>query len=188
MKIDILANNDYNLTEEILGHQVRVSLLAKDFCKHIKTNPGSLAVTILSSQVHDIGKFSIPKEVLLKKGSLNKEDIMILHSHSMKSAEELIRRKTEKSIVEAVKHHHESYDGSGYPCGLIGDEIPFESRIIKLCDVYDAITNKRIYRKVAYSSEEALKIMNNMKNEFDPSLFLAFRGFIIKENKTFIFS
>jgi len=156
--------------------------LVKDFGKFININPKKLDIIVLAAEVHDVGKFYIPKNMLLKKGKLTKNEMHIIRSHSIRSIEELKKRNMEESIINIVKHHHESYDGSGYPSGLIGEDIPFESRVIKICDVFDAITNKRVYRNIVYNYEEAIKIMENMKNEFDPILYKLFNEYIKNSN------
>ncbi|MBU1168514.1 MAG: PAS domain S-box protein [Proteobacteria bacterium] len=134
-----------------------------------------------SSILHDIGKVGIPDAILLKPGKLLPEEFEIIKCHTtfggdaLKSVEATVHGKSFLTIgKEIAYHHHEKWDGTGYPKGLKGEEIPLSTRIVSLADVYDALTSKREY-KLAYSHEEAARILILEKGRhFDPDVVDAF--------------
>jgi putative two-component system response regulator len=135
----------------------------------------------LTSPLHDIGKVGIPDSILLKKGPLSREEFEVMKRHT------LIGSKTLDAAVEAhpeahfldmardiARHHHERFDGSGYPDGLAGGAIPLSCRIVALADVYDALTTKRVY-KPAFSHEKSRQlILDGSGAQFDPAIVRAF--------------
>lgn len=130
---------------------------------------------LLSSTLHDIGKVGIPDNILLKPGKLDQDefDIMKAHSEIGKNViEEITNKLGDKSFLDMAQciahYHHEKWDGTGYPCGLKGEEIPFSARIIALVDVYDALTSRRVYKE-AMPHEKAVTIITSEKGRhFDP--------------------
>ncbi len=134
-----------------------------------------------SSILHDIGKVGIPDAILLKPGKLNTEEFEVIKRHATLGGDAI--RAIESRIVgrsflflgrEIAYHHHEKWDGSGYPRGLKGDEIPLAARIVALADVYDALTTKRFYKE-AYSHEKSKQIILDLKNShFDPEIIDTF--------------
>lgn len=129
-----------------------------------------------ASALHDIGKISIPSEVLNKPGRFTKEEFEIMKAHTVEGAKMLSDipfRKNEALIrvgYEICRWHHERYDGNGYPDGLKGDEIPISAQAVSIADVYDALTSKRVY-KDAYPSDVAVKmILNGECGVFNPVL------------------
>jgi response regulator RpfG family c-di-GMP phosphodiesterase len=118
-----------------------------------------------SSILHDIGKVGIPDSILLKPGRLTKDEFEVVKRHSALGGDALraVETKLEgQSFLslgkEIAYYHHEKWDGTGYPRGLKGDEIPLSARIVALADVYDALTSKRVYKE-AYSHQEAMEII-----------------------------
>ena len=134
-----------------------------------------------SSILHDIGKVGIPDAILLKPGRLTAEEFEVIKRHATLGGDAI--RAIESRIKESsfllmgkeiAYHHHEKWDGSGYPQGLKGDEIPLSARIVALADVYDALTTKRFYKE-AYSHEKSKQIILNLKDShFDPQVVEAF--------------
>jgi response regulator RpfG family c-di-GMP phosphodiesterase len=134
-----------------------------------------------SSILHDIGKVGIPDAILLKPGRLTAEEFEVIKRHATLGGDAI--RAIESRIKESsfllmgkeiAYHHHEKWDGSGYPTGLKGDEIPLSARIVALADVYDALTTKRFYKE-AYSHEKSKQIILNLKDShFDPQVVEAF--------------
>ena len=124
----------------------------------------------LFSPLHDIGKISIPDSVLLKPGKLNKEEFEVMKSHAIKG-KELIDTLLENFSLDSLNyidilkniahHHHEAYDGSGYPDGLAAQDIPIEARIVAVADVFDALTSERPYKK-AWSNDKAFEALESM--------------------------
>ena len=133
------------------------------------------------SALHDIGKIAIPDRILLKPGRLTSEEFEYMKSHTIRGCELLDSIKedwnddTMKYAYEICRHHHERYDGKGYPDGLVGDEIPICAQLVSVADVYDALVNERCY-KDAFSKEDAYRmIITGECGVFSPKLMESFR-------------
>jgi len=133
-----------------------------------------------ASMLHDVGKWRTPNEILLKAGKLTPPEWEIMKQHPLLGAEMLTPLLKDKGsnqylkLVESVvKYHHENWDGSGYPQGLKGEDIPLSARIVSLADVYDALTSNRAYRK-ELTHEEAVGIIEQEKHKFDPRILKIF--------------
>jgi len=131
---------------------------------------------IRSSMLHDLGKISMPDHILLKPGSLTQEEFGVVKQHTTRGEQFLndFVRKMDDSFLDTARDiayfHHERWDGTGYPLGLKGDNIPLSGRIVAIADVYDALTSIRPYKK-ALSHEESIKIiMEGSGTQFDPYL------------------
>lgn len=170
---------------ESSNHTIRTQWMMKILCEHLKTKPkyaGILDDEYISelfktAPLHDIGKVGIPDKILLKPGKLDAEEFEIMKKHTTYGVEalrcDINLEKTATFIhtaIEIVGTHHEKYDGSGYPNALIAEEIPLCGRLMAIVDVYDALTNKRVY-KPAFSHEKALEILlSEQGRHFDPYL------------------
>jgi len=136
--------------------------LADDYCERIRA----------AAPLHDVGKIGIPDQILLKPGRLTLEEFEVIKSHS-----EIGYRILGDSLSEVLNlgglislTHHEKYNGKGYPNGLAGERIPQEGRIVAICDVFDALTSKRVY-KAAMSVDDALVVIKEERGQhFDPAL------------------
>lgn len=133
-----------------------------------------------ASSLHDIGKIAIPDSIILKPAKLTNDEFELIKSHTTKGAEIIQQRVrlVDKAIYDyaydIARHHHEKYDGKGYPDGLKGDEISIAAQIVSLVDVYDALTSKRVY-KIAYDRNKAYQmIVNGHSGAFSPKLLKAF--------------
>lgn len=136
---------------------------------------------VAASALHDLGKIAIPDNILLKPGKLTAEEYAYMKSHTIRGCEILDEMKVEwnpeakKASYEIIRHHHERYDGKGYPDGLKGEEIPISAQLVSLADVYDALVNERCY-KDAFSPEEAFyMIVRGECGIFSPKLMEIFR-------------
>ena len=137
---------------------------------------------LCTAPLHDIGKVGIPDAILLKPGKLTAAEFEIVKKHTVIGADtlETVRRTYPNNGfismgAEIARHHHEKWDGSGYPDGLSGQEIPLEARIMAVADVYDALRTKRVY-KPAFSQKESCRIMfEGSGKHFDPEIIEAFR-------------
>ena len=133
---------------------------------HYETTQGILA----AARIHDIGKVAIPDEVLNKPGALSKDEFIRIQSHAAVGAEMVEKLWMYRPWVPVIQHHHERWDGKGYPAGLAGEDIPLGARIIGVADAYDAMTTDRVYRK-AFPVEYALKELRDQKGiQFDPEI------------------
>jgi len=119
---------------------------------------------------HDIGKSIMPLTILKKENPLSRDEFSQIKEHAKQGFRILQKYKFPSDVLFAALLHHEKYDGSGYPIGFIGKEIPVIARIVNICDVFDALTSDRPYRK-AYSVKEALQIMENSREQYDPELY-----------------
>lgn len=135
---------------------------------------------LMAVPLHDIGKMYIRDVILLKSGSLSDEEMEVVKQHTTQGAECIDemnqdeQNETLKMAKEIALYHHEKWDGTGYPCGLKGEEIPLSARILSIVDVYDVLTSKRCYKE-AYSHEEALEIMRQETGKsFDPNIMEVF--------------
>src|SRR6266852_3311598 len=108
--------------------------------------------------VHDIGKIGVPEHILTKPGPLNDEEWKIMKQHPVMGERICAPLKSFRHVLPVIRHHHEKLDGSGYPDGLVGEQIPLTARILQIADVYDALTTERPYR-TALPPEKAFAIM-----------------------------
>ncbi len=126
-------------------------------------------LTYYAGFFHDIGKSITPITVLKKENALSREEFDQIKEHSKQGFRILQKYRFPSDILFAALLHHEKYDGSGYPIGFQGKEIPVIARIVKICDVFDALTSARPYR-IAFSVQDALKIMERERDQYDPAL------------------
>ena len=128
----------------------------------------------LAGLLHDIGKVSIPLEILNKPDKLSPEEYVVISTHPVRGHEMLLEaRGVDALVLDVCLHHHERPDGRGYPHALSGDQLSLQARMGSLCDVYDAITSNRPY-KVGWDPAESIARMASWKGQFDPVLFQAF--------------
>jgi putative two-component system response regulator len=158
--------------EDTASHIMRMSR----YCAVIAENAGlddeAVDLILHSSPMHDIGKMGIPDAILLKPGKLDAEEWEVMRRHSIMGAN-ILGDSTSKyldagALIAAT--HHEKWDGTGYPAGLVGEDIPLFGRICAVADVFDALTTKRPYKE-PYSNEQAIEIMTRGRGtHFDPTL------------------
>jgi len=140
------------------GHSERVGYLAKLIGRRMGVPADQLRVLEMSGLLHDVGKIGIPEGILLKPGKLTKEEHEIIRNHPRMGYEILTPIASFGEVLAGVLHHHENPDGSGYPDGLAGEQIPLFARILHVADVFDALTSTRSYR-VAFSPDQACEIL-----------------------------
>jgi putative nucleotidyltransferase with HDIG domain len=156
-------------------HCLNVGLLAMTFGRHLGASEEELNTMGLCGILHDVGKMKTPLDVLNKEGKLTADEYVTIKSHPVDGRDILISHEdVHHSAVDVCYSHHEALDGTGYPCGLKANNIPDMTRMITICDVYDAITNERVYKK-GQSSLEALKVLyQNRSTKFDKRLVTEF--------------
>jgi len=142
------------------GHCERLAQVSARLAERLKLPDDQIKALRRAGIVHDIGKVVVPDAILLKPGPLTDEEISIMRRHPVVGEKICAPLRTFGSVLPIIRHHHERFDGSGYPDGLNGDFIPITARVLQLADVYDALTTDRPYRK-ADTSEVALGIMAN---------------------------
>ena len=150
------------------NHSERVSDMACELC-HILELPEEQAQEIhIAGHLHDIGKIGIPDRVLLKEGRLNDEEWELMKKHAEIGAGILQKSEKFARISAIILHHHERYDGNGYPFGAKGEEIPLGARIIAVCDSIDAMLSNRSYRKAMPFEVCRKEIEKNVGKMYDP--------------------
>jgi putative nucleotidyltransferase with HDIG domain len=156
------------------GHSQRVCDYAFMLAVNLNLSEEEKEVIRKAALLHDLGKIGIPDSILHKKGKLTEEEFSVIKEHEIFSAKILEPIKEFKDVIPSILHHHENFDGSGYPHGLAADFIPLGARIIAISDIFDALTTGRDY-KYAMSIAEAVKELNNIKGKkLDPHLVDSF--------------
>jgi len=160
------------------GHSFRVSWYAVALAQHLGWDESELQALGNEGLLHDIGKIGIPDAVLNKPGRLSDEEYRVIKSHTtiggaiLAQAEDL----AEASLV--ARHHHERYDGRGYPDGLAGEQIPLHARVVAIADAYDAMRSDRIYRKGLRVDIIREELVKGRGTQFDPAFLDAFLGML----------
>ena len=171
--IYILMEVMESTSDETGQHIKRVAEMSKLLASYVPSLGDSEVNSVfLASPMHDIGKITIPSEILDKPGKLTNDEMDIMKTHAEKGYELLKGSKRRLSSAAAIiaKEHHEKWDGTGYPQGLKGEEIHIYGRIVALADVFDALTHKRQYKE-AWTIDDALGyIKDNSGKHFDPAL------------------
>jgi cyclic di-GMP phosphodiesterase len=188
MTIFALAKLAESRDPETGAHLDRVRVYAKLLAEDLQKTGFSeiiddefVRLIYATSPLHDIGKVSIPDCVLLKPGLLNDKEFEIMKSHTIAGAETikaaLDRYPNQRFLMLAhaiTRSHHERFDGSGYPDGLKGEEIPLAARIMALADVYDALTSKRVYKDAMEHHVASQIIRDGAGTQFDPKVVMAY--------------
>jgi putative nucleotidyltransferase with HDIG domain len=157
------------------GHSRRVSLASIAICEELGLSKKQTGMVELAALLHDIGKIGTPESILHKPGLLKQEEFEKIKEHPGKGAEILSGIKEFSEIITWIRHHHEWYDGRGYPDRVAGATIPIEARIITIADAFDAMTSDRPYRR-GMPVHEVLKIMEEYsRSQFDPDILDAFK-------------
>jgi putative two-component system response regulator len=141
------------------GHSDRLIKYAVQLGVTLDLPEDDLQELRIACLLHDIGKVAVPDEILLKPGALNAEETEIVRQHPVIGESICAPLKSLRRVLPVIRHHHERIDGSGYPDGLRGNEIPLMARILQVADIYDALITDRPYRD-ALSSEDALETLN----------------------------
>jgi len=160
------------------GHTDRVAKCAVALATHMvqigRLEKEQLEIIRRGSQLHDIGKIGIPDRILLKPEGLTDEEFEVIKTHVTEGAKIIEKVDSLCDLLDVVKHHHEKYDGTGYPSGLKGDEIPLSARIVAVADTFDAMTTDRPYRK-GFPPEVALEKMSKFAaKQFGMDIFIEF--------------
>ena len=165
-----------------LAHGITVSNLAYLVGKQMNFSEEDCHDLALAGFLHDIGKLELVKYVRDHEGeTLVIEEMKYVRRHPRLGAEILEKKGYSQKIVDMVKFHHENCDGSGYPMNLSREDIPIGSRIIRVCDVFAALTNDRPYRK-AFDIQTAMKLMIEESKDYDVQVFLAFMNVVHHED------
>ncbi|NKB88592.1 MAG: response regulator [Acidobacteria bacterium] len=161
--------------QETANHSSRVSEGCRDLLQRLGVDDeAALTIIEAGALLHDIGKIGIPDAILLKPGPLNDEERLIMREHPQIGYEMLRGIRFLEPSLELVLYHQEKYDGTGYPYGLAGDDIPIEARAFAVVDAWDAMTNERPYRKPMSTEHAATELVECSGGHFDPVVVDAF--------------
>ncbi len=181
LKLQTQARSTFERISELLDtrdhytavHSSEVAVLAMEIGREMGMPQGDLEQIDIAARVHDIGKVAIPDSILLKPGPLNDAEWKVMKTHPVVSAQLIEGLEIYSAVASAVRHEHERWDGSGYPDGLKGEEIPLISRVIAAADIYNALSTDRPYRK-AFTREETARMIRDMQGtDIDPSVAVA---------------
>ena len=171
----------YEKSQETKEHAERIAYYGKMIGERIDLSQNNLNQLYLFSMLHDIGKIGIDDSILNKPGKLTSDEWIKMKKHPEIGYRIAMSTTELKSSAEFILTHHERWDGTGYPRGLAGEQIPLLSRILAIADAFDAMTEDRIYRKAMTSQEALIEISENSGTQFDPHLAKLFVD-IISEN------
>jgi len=156
------------------AHLRRVSAYSEALASALNLEPSLVSRIHRYASLHDVGKVGLPDSILKKEGKLTPEEFEAMKAHTTMGFEILTEAQADKVACLIALHHHERFDGSGYPHAMVGFKIPIEARIVALADVYDALTTRRCY-KTAMPPDEAHRIvLEESGRHFDPSVVRAF--------------
>ncbi|MFC4598524.1 HD-GYP domain-containing protein [Cohnella hongkongensis] len=157
--------------EETYHHCVRVALLSDQLASSLQLDLETTQLLVRGCFIHDVGKLLIPNEVLDTASSLTDEQWALMKKHPEFGADILKDNKElQPEIVQLVLHHHERWDGRGYPYGLQGEEIPFSARVCAVADAFDSMLSPRPYRRRKTLSEALEELRRNSGTQFDPAI------------------
>jgi putative two-component system response regulator len=168
------------------GHSERVCYYSDFISKRLSFPPKERNELQIASYLHDIGKIGISNRFINKKGTLTPTDWAIIRQHTKKSIELLIPLNLSPNILSYIQHHHERFDGTGYPDGLVGEQIPLGARIIAISDSYDSMTSDRPYRKPLTNGDAKSELMKNSGKQFDPKLVSIFLDVLKEMEEVFL--
>jgi putative nucleotidyltransferase with HDIG domain len=164
-----------------IEHSKNVARLMAGFAEYVELSVEDVTMAYVVGIVHDVGKVSVPDHILNKAERLTEEEFAIIKQHPEVGASILAEVDGLEKVAEIVRHHHERYDGQGYGTGLTGEQIPFFSRMLAVCDSFDAMTTVRCYRRQPLSVSKALaEIADCSGSQFDPTISRWFIDFIAR--------
>ena len=174
-----LADATHSADPYMAGHSSRVAAYCERIADSLNLPARERLMLFVAASFHDVGYLSTPEYILRKPSVLAEDEMEEVRVHPVRGAEVFAGVAALGEIARAVRHHHERYDGSGYPDGLRADEIPLFSRIILVAETYEAMTHHRPYRRALSSEEATRRLQEGAGSQLDPEIvkhFLAILG------------
>ena len=157
-------------------HSQRVARYAGMICEQLALPADFAEITVSAARVHDLGKVAVPDAILFKAGKLSDEEWTVVKRHPVEGAELLDSIETYRMGTRLIRHHHERWDGRGYPDGLAGEDIPLGARIIAVADAFDVMTSVRTYSRPVDTVTALDELSRKAGTQFDPEIVAAFRA------------
>jgi len=151
-------------------HSLSVQSITHNLAQYLALSEAEISIIELAALLHDIGKIILPNDILQKEGKLTDQEFEALKQHSACGAQLLHQMKMPEQLIPLVYHHHERWDGSGYPDGIAGNAMPLGARIIALSDAFDAMTSHRPYQPQRTLAQALAEIERCAGTQFDPFL------------------
>jgi putative nucleotidyltransferase with HDIG domain len=159
---------------QTFGHSQRVGELCESVAHLLRLTEEACNTIRIGGVLHDLGKIAIPDSILLKPSKLTPEEYEIIKTHPAQGAQILAEHPEQKEVAEIVMHHHERWDGKGYPAEIKGQAIPIGSRIVNACDAFDTITQARVFRPTVRTPAEAIRELRELAGSwYDPDVITA---------------
>jgi putative nucleotidyltransferase with HDIG domain len=159
---------------QTFGHSQRVGELSETVARMLHLSEEACNTIRVGGVLHDLGKIAVPDSILLKPGKLTPEEYEIIKMHPVEGAQILAEHPEQKDVSDIVMHHHERWDGAGYPDGRKGETIPIGSRIVNACDAFDTITQARVFRPTVKTPAEAIRELRQLAGTwYDPQVITA---------------
>ena len=152
------------------GHSARVTAIAEALARRLEWDDRRLDLLHIGGPLHDIGKLAISDEVLAKPDRLDEQELAQIREHPRHGARLLLRLAAFRGALPYVLYHHERWDGTGYPTGRAGEEIPVEARVLAVADAFDAMTSDRPYRPALSHDAAVAEVERCSGSQFDPAI------------------
>ncbi len=156
------------------GHSARVTAIAEALARRLGWEEERLALLRVGGPLHDIGKLGVSDHVLRKRGRLDTRELAEIREHPALGVKILLRLAAFRGAIPYVLYHHERWDGTGYPTGRSGEQIPVEARVLAIADAFDAMTSDRPYRRALSPDEALTEVERCAGTQFDPELVEVF--------------
>jgi putative nucleotidyltransferase with HDIG domain len=152
------------------SHLLRVRIFVAEIGRSLGLDESEIKALVTAAYLHDVGKLAVPEQILNKPGKLSRDEFETMKIHPVVGAEILERTRFPHSVAAIVRAHHERWDGSGYPDGLAGEQIPIGARILAAVDAFDALVSDRPYRPAMTLDEAMALIVHGAGTQFDPAI------------------